>query len=117
MFPCDNTLHKLYVLQRQNPGQRFYLYISFKPPPPPPVASAAVCSVLLLFIYCVLLLPLFVVLSVRYLFCFAVLCVLSGFAVISLGGERAGCFNLAQGYKTFFVLNFTEHEISTAHKN
>ena len=25
--------------------------------------------------------------------------------------------NRPQGYKTFFMLNLTEHEISTAHKN
>ena len=25
--------------------------------------------------------------------------------------------DLARGYKTFFMLNSTEHEISTAHKN
>ena len=28
------------------------------------------------------------------LFCFAVLCVLSSFAIISLGKKRAGCFSL-----------------------
>ena len=46
------------------------------------MVSAAVCSVvvvLLLFIHCLLLLPLFVGT------CFAVLCVLSSFAIISLG--------------------------------
>ena len=26
-------------------------------------------------------------------------------------------FDLARGYKTFFMLNSTEHEISTGHKN
>ena len=30
--------------------------------------------------------------------------------------EVAGCENLAQGYKTFFMLNSAEHEIVTAHK-
>ena len=47
---------------------------------PPVVCSNAM--VLLLFIYCLLLLPLF---SVRSLFCFAVRCVFSCFIIISLG--------------------------------
>ena len=41
--------------------------------------------VLMLFIHCLLLLPLFCGFCVRFLFCFAVLCVLSSFAIISLG--------------------------------
>ena len=51
------------------------------------LAKAAVRSkmvVLLLFIKCLSLLTLFVGLSVRSLFFFAVLCVLSSFAIISL---------------------------------
>ena len=40
---------------------------------------------MLLFIDCLLLLPLFLGFSAGSLFCFAVLCVLSSFAIISLG--------------------------------
>ena len=48
------------------------------------VPSKAV--ILLLFIQCLLLLPLFVgVISVSSLLCFAVFCVLSSFAIISMG--------------------------------
>ena len=52
----------------------------------PSVASPCSEEVnLQLIIYCLLLLPLF---CVRYLFCFAVLCVLSSFAIIWLGNRE-----------------------------
>ena len=59
--------------------------------------SAAVRSkavVLLLFIHCLLLLPLFVGFCVGSLFFCAVLCVLSSFCHHPAGEERAGCFTV-----------------------
>ena len=48
--------------------------------------------ILLLFIHKLLLLPLFWGLSVRSLFCFAVLCVLSNFTILPMGKRELVAF-------------------------
>ena len=66
------------------------------------MASAAVRSmavVLLLFIHCLLLLPLFVGVSVRSLFCFALLCVFSCFAIIPQGTKTRKPYTGNVSYK------------------
>ena len=61
------------------------MHLSFPPPPPPPEAWADVRSktvVLLLMIYGLMYSPLFVEVMCLSLFCYALLCVHSSFAVI-----------------------------------
>ena len=61
---------------------------------------------LLLLIHCLLLLPLFVAFHVRFLFWFAVLCVLSSFVIISLGKRELVALLLlcSEGHVSVIVL-------------
>ena len=94
----DRISHEAYILQQNNdqiPGEGLASKTNFTPPPPPhlsssPVASAA--SVLKRWFCIVCVCPqCFWELCVRSLYCFAVLCVLSSFAILA-GEEKAGCF-------------------------
>ena len=68
---------------------------------------------LMLFIHCLLLLPLFVDVCVRSLFCFAVLCCLSSFAIIPLGQRELVallfCVLNAMSLLSFFACNSCGH--------
>ena len=77
--------HFLYFNNSRVQGEDLALVKCIYPAPLPPVAQAAVRSktvVLLLFIYCLMYFPLFVVVLCLYLFCYALLCVYSSSAII-----------------------------------
>ena len=65
----------------------------------------------MLLIHSLLLLSLFMGVLYWSMFCYAVFTVLSSFSIILLRESWS------LGYKTFIVLNPTEHDISNPHKN
>ena len=74
---------------------------------PPPVAWATVCSksvVLLLLIYCLMYFPLFVGVPCLSLFCYALLCVHSSFAII-LRRKRKLVALLLLSYRCIVTIN------------
>ena len=74
--------------------------------PHPPVASAAILSKtvdLLLLIYCLLLLPLLWGFIWRFSLCFATICILNSFAIISLGKGKLVALRLLCSEYTWSV--------------